>query len=112
MSFQFVYGDQELVLPVQFESHIEDQLLHLLGRIASPDGGENLRANLSARVADAITAVIESRANPPSDKQLKYAVAIARELSLQLPAEVLQHKEAMAEFLSRHADTYRRRKAL
>jgi hypothetical protein len=52
--------------------------------------------------------MLEIHAIPPSEKQVKYAVAIARELSLQIPAAVLQHRDAMTEFLANHAETYRR----
>ncbi len=59
-----------------------------------------------------MTAALELRVIPPTEKQVKYAVAIARELSLQLPPEVLQYRDAMTVFLAEHANTYRRRKAL
>ena len=52
--------------------------------------------------------MLEIHAIPASEKQVKYAVAIARELSLQIPAAVLQHRDAMTEFLANHAETYRR----
>lgn len=47
---------------------------------------------------------------PPTEKQVKYAIAIARELSLELPSEVLQFRDAMTTFLTIHAEQYRRRK--
>lgn len=111
MSFQLVYGDHELALPLQFELHVEDQLVQLLAAYASREADNSVRSELSARVVDAISAMVEHKVVPPTDKQLKYAVAIARELSLQLPPEVLQYQDAMRQFLTEHADTYRRRKA-
>jgi len=62
------------------------------------------------RIVDLITALLEGELLPPTEKQLKYAVSIARELSLELPADVLQYRDAMAVFLGTYAEQYRRRK--
>lgn len=113
MSFLLVYGDHELTLPLNFDPHIEDLLVETLGRTTNSDVEfQSRRRDLSNRLADAITAVLESKVIPPTEKQVKYAVAIARELSLQLPPEVLQFRDAMTAFLAEHANSYRRRKAL
>lgn len=113
MSFLLVYGDHELSLPLHFESHIEDLLVQTLDRpTASEAEAESVRRGLSSRLVDAITTALELKVIPPTEKQLKYAIAIARELSLQLPPEVLQYRDAMTAFLAEHANTYRRRKAL
>lgn len=113
MSFILVYGDHELTLPLRFDTHIEDHLVEVLGRTTtSEEEAESLRKGLSSRIVDAVTAAIEFKVIPPTEKQLKYAIAIARELSLQLPPEVLQYRDAMTAFLAEHANNYRRRKAL
>ncbi len=113
MSFQLVYGDHELTLPLSLDAHVEDLLVETLGRASSSDQEYQTRCReLSNRLADAITAVLEFKVIPPTEKQIKYAVAIAQELSLQLPADVLQFRDAMTAFLSEHANNYRRRKAL
>ena len=65
---------------------------------------------LSARIVDVITALIQNQIVPPTDKQIKYAIAIARRLSLQLPAEVLQYQDAMKAFLTMHAENFRKLK--
>ena len=113
MSFLLVYGDHELTLPLHFEPHIEDLLVETLGRTTSSDQQfEALRRQLSSRLVDAMTAALEHKVIPPTKNQINYAIAIARELSLQLPPEVLQYRDAMTAFLAEHADNYRRRKVL
>ena len=107
MSFQLVFGDHQLALDLAFEVHIEDQLVNLISR-AEPKS--IARTELARRVTDCITALIECNVVPPTDKQVKYAIAIARELSLELRPEVLQFRDAMTAFLGAHAETYRRRK--
>lgn len=109
MSFQLVYGDRELALTLAFDVHVEDRLVGLIS-MCEPDPVRAPENELAVRIVHAITAAIEKDIGPPTDKQLKYAVAIARRLNLQLSAEVLQSREAMAGFLNMHADEYRRRK--
>ena len=82
-------------------------MVDLMSVLDSP-GSE--RADLARKITDAICMLLDCHVIPPTEKQLKYAVAIARELSLPLPPEVLQYREAMAVFLSAHAETYRQKK--
>ena len=113
VSFLLVYGEHELSLPLHFEPRIEDQILSVLGRTFNSTEEEvAIRRGLATRIVDAVTAALDLQVAPPSDKQVKYAVAIARELRLQLSPEVLESRDAMAAFLEQHAKTYRRRKAL
>lgn len=112
MSFQLVYGDREFWLPLHFESHIEERLVRVMERgLEAANGTDHACTDLSNRMVEAITALIENNVLPPTDKQIKYAVAIARELSLQLPAEVLQFRDSMTAFLGTHAEKYRRIRA-
>ncbi|MES0873684.1 hypothetical protein [Sinimarinibacterium thermocellulolyticum] len=108
MSFVLVYGDHEMTLPLQFEAHVEEKLIRLMR--ASPDSPlqERRRLELSSSIVEVISSMLENNVIPPSEKQVKYAVAIARELNLQIPATVLQHRDAMTEFLANHAETYRK----
>lgn len=109
MSFQLVYGDHEYSLLLTFEPHIEDRLIGLLGKAGADGGTES--GELALRIADSISALVEFNDLPPTEKQLKYAIGIAQTLKMQLPAEVIQYRDAMAQFLSAHADEYRRRKS-
>lgn len=108
VSLSLVYGDHEIALLLQFEAHVEEKLVHLMESSAESSTGERIRRELASRIVDAITSMLETDVIPPSEKQVKYAVAIARELNLHIPAEVLQHRDAMTQFLEDHAQTYRR----
>lgn len=111
VSFELVYGRREAVLPLRFESHIEERLVALLNWQEPGQAVDRTRADLANRIAEAVTMVIEGTSLLPTEKQIKYAVSVARELSIQLPAEVLQFRDAMTAFLDLHAEAYRRRKA-
>lgn len=105
--FQLIYGDHDLVLPLALDAVAEERLVDLMS-IAVEPGAE--RADLARRITDAISTLLDCQIVPPTEKQLKYAVAIAMELSLAIPPEVLRHRHAMTEFLGAHAQTYRQRK--
>lgn len=107
MTVQIVYGDHDLVLPLALDAMAEERLAELMGEYEPNDP---IRAALARSITDAICALLNCPINPPSEKQVKYAIAIARELSLAVPPEVLQSREAMGRFLTAHAQTYRRRR--
>ena len=92
MSFQLVYGDHQYSLRLTFDPHIEDRLVGLMGREDPRDDGSQ-DCILATKIVDSISALIEFNTIPPSDKQVKYAVGIARTLNLQLSPDVLQDRE-------------------
>ncbi len=110
MCFRLVYEDSEFQVALPFEAHIEDRLFRIVSIAEPPQSAERTRNDLARRLVDLITAMLEGEVLPPTEKQVKYAVAIARELSLELPADVLQYRDAMTVFLGVHAEQYRRRK--
>ncbi len=110
MCFRLTYEDSEIFLALAFEGHIEERLLQIMGKTEPQVAAERGRNELARRIVDLVTALLEGDLLPPTEKQLKYAVAIAQELSLELPAEVLQYRETMKAFLGAHAEHYRRSK--
>lgn len=110
MPFELVYGERELLLTLHFDGAVEERLVQLMLRDEPTELSERTRGSLANRIAEGISMIVEGYALPPSEKQVKYAIAIARELSLELPADVLKFRDAMATFLTIHADHYRRRK--
>lgn len=112
MSFTLVYGDFDARLPLPFETHIEERLYKIISQAEPPESAEGAHVDLARRIVDVITAMLEVEVLPPSDKQLKYAIAISKELELELPSNALKYRDAMNVFLSTHADTYRKSKSL
>jgi hypothetical protein len=110
--FQLVYGDHEINVPLNFDGHIEERLFRLISQEESAHAAERSRNYLAGRIVELITSMLEGESLLPTEKQLKYAVAIARELLLELPANVLQNRESMKLFLGTYAEQYRRRKGL
>lgn len=108
MSFVLVNSNHEMELPLPFEAHIEDMLVRLMDASNRATIEDRMRFDLASSIVDAISSMLEANTSPPSEKQVKYAVAIARELNLQIPAAVLQNRNAMTEFLGNYAETYRK----
>lgn len=106
-AFRLVYGDHEIAMPLGFDPHAEELLRTLLAR-AEP--GSPAHAEVSKKIVDTLTALVEGNAIPPTERQMKYALAIARELGLQLPAEAIQHRDSMAVFLGKHAEAFKKKK--
>lgn len=104
-SFRLVYGDYELVLPLNFDSTTEDLLVARLRLAEDPIQ----QAELAKRVVDSVTTAFYGP-TPPSEKQLKYAASICKELGLPLPADCFQLQDSMRVFISKHAPEYQRRK--
>lgn len=107
MCFRLVSIDHEYQLDLPFEVHVEDRLCQLMGNGDEAALHEKSRKVLSQRLVDLITAMLDGDLLPPTEKQVKYAVAIARELLIELPPEALRYREAMTVFLGRHAESYR-----
>lgn len=108
-AFRLVYGDYELALPLSFDPHAEELLRGLISR-AEP--GSPGHAEVSKKIVDTLTAMVEGNALPPTERQMKYALAICKELGLQLPAEAIQHRDSMAVFLGIHAAEFKRRRGV
>lgn len=111
MCFRLVYGDSERQLDLPFDPHIEDRLNHILSRFDPPQTADRRRLELARHIVELVTALLEGGVLPPTENQTKYAAAIAQELALELPADVLMYRDAMTVFLNTHAEQYRRSKA-
>lgn len=60
-------------------------------------------------VADGLTQCLDWDLQPPSEKQLRYAQDIARELRVSLSGDALRYRGSMSEFINRFADVYKAR---
>lgn len=58
-----------------------------------------IRQRIAERVALSILEILDVDLKPPTDAQVSYAIAIARELNVNLPGEALLFRGAMGDFL-------------
>jgi hypothetical protein len=111
VSFRLVYGDHELSIDLPFEPHVEDRVLELLARRSASGKPDRAATEFVQGLVTIVTDMLDRAPMPPSDKQVQYAVQIARTLNLELPADVLQLRESMSAFLDAHSAEYRRRRS-
>ena len=86
----------------------------MLSLLSNGSGGrdeERATTEFIQGLVSLVSDLLERAPLPPSEKQVQYALQIARTLHLELPAEVLQFREAMASFLEQYAPEYRRRRS-
>lgn len=108
MSIRLVYGDSEAWAELPLEPDVEDRVY----RILSMDDHAVERRRFAQVVVAGITSFFEDVPQPPTEKQVQYAVQIARTLNIPLAPDVLQVRQSMAVFLEENAPEYRRRKSL
>lgn len=61
---------------------------------------------IGATFSRSVVEVLDPELRPPSDAQVSFALAIARELNVNLPGEALIFRCAMKEFLDRYSDLF------
>lgn len=111
MGFQIVSIDNEFRIDLPLEVHVEDRLYEMIQEANRGDGDQRSRVALSRRFVDLITAMIDGETPPPTLKQTQYALAVARELNIDLPPMVLCYRDAMTRFLTQHTPTFRESRA-
>jgi hypothetical protein len=77
------------------------------------DGGPSglLSKRIAERVATSILEVLDIDLKPPTDAQVSFAIAIARELNVNLPGEALLFRGAMSDFLTRFVPLFNERRS-
>ncbi|HET6912242.1 MAG TPA: hypothetical protein VFH71_02735 [Rhodanobacteraceae bacterium] len=58
------------------------------------------------RLLTSLNSILDADLQPPTPKQVSYAMGIAKALAISLPGEALRYRGAMSQFLGRHAPAY------
>jgi len=66
-----------------------------------------LSERVATCVAEGLTQCLDWDLQPPTEKQTRYATAIARELNVTLSGDALRYKGSMTEFIDRFADVFK-----
>jgi hypothetical protein len=64
---------------------------------------------IGSKISETVIEVLDPDLRPPTPAQVKFALAIARELSINLPGEALQFRGTMHDFITRHSDLFYKR---
>lgn len=95
------------VLPIEIDVVLHEALKAQLRRAALNLRTEDLYADLSRSVSQAIYSSLDRDLQLPTPQQIDVVIAIAKELNIDLPSGVLRSNGATATFISRFIRRYR-----
>lgn len=101
-------GGWEISIPL--EHAVSEALKVQMARVLNDDEHlPKLSLRIAERMAISILEVLDVDLRPPTPAQVSYALAIARDLNVNLPGEALLFRGAMGEFLDRYAALFNQR---
>jgi hypothetical protein len=91
----------EIPLAEEARQALSMQLQRCVGAMAKP--------MFETRLCQQLQDLIDADLQPPSARQVSYALSIARTLDVALPGEALRYKGSMFDFLDRYAPLFKQR---
>lgn len=99
----------DLYAEVPLAPEFSDVLTKQWDRLPDDAAKDAFAARIAARLGPIITDCVDWDLKPPSPAQVTYATALARQLGIDIPRDVLRFRNAMNEFLDTHGASARRR---
>lgn len=109
MPVQLMFDDDGGI-SIPLDDCIREAWVLQYGRAESAGAIDGFRERLAACFASSLTECLDHDLKPPTDAQVKYATAIARDLGVALSPEVLRFRGAMAQFIERFAEAHKQRR--
>lgn len=106
MPLQLVFEDQWSIR-VPMDDRLEEALGVQRERACRDEFDLAFVERLSECFANSLAACLDTDLQLPTDSQVKYAMDIARELGVSLPADALRFRGAAHEFIDRFEDAFR-----
>jgi len=106
MPMQLVFEDQWSI-PVPMDDRLEEALGVQRERACRDEFDLAFVERLSECFANSLAACLDADLQLPTDSQVKYAMDIARELGVSLPADALRFRGAAHEFIDRFENAFR-----
>lgn len=102
--------DDDGGIPIPMDDTVQEAWQLQFDRAAHAGTLQGLRERLGNCFARSLAECLDADLKPPTDAQLSYATAIARDLGIALPHEALRFRGAMAEFIDRYAEAHKQRR--
>lgn len=109
MQMQLVLDDDGGI-PLPLDDCTQEAWVLQYERASDAGAIDGFRERVAHCFATSLIECLDPDLKPPTDPQLKYATAIARELGISLPSEALRFRGPMAEFIDRFAEAMRQKK--
>lgn len=105
MGLRLVDDDLDISIELVIEPGARAAIAVQLQRLA--DGTR--WSNFEGRLAERLHELLDADLQPPSARQLSYAITIAKTLGVALPGEAMSFQGSMREFLNRFAPVFKER---
>jgi hypothetical protein len=102
--------DDDGGIPLPLDDCTQEAWVLQYERAAHAGSVDGFRERLALCFASSLIECLDPDLKPPTDAQLKYATAIARELGIPLPPEALRFRGPMGEFIDRFAEAMRQKR--
>lgn len=112
MYLRIVDDDKEWQIDIPIDETTQEALLLQSLRSSEPAFRDRFLAQLCGQLQRMLAECLDIGLQPPTEKQVKFALAIAKELAIPIPSDVLRYRDAMGNFLTRYADSFKRRRGL
>jgi hypothetical protein len=106
MGLRLVDDDLDISIDLDLDPDARAAVAVQLQRVAE----SAYRSSFEGRLAQTLQDLLDADLQPPSYKQLSYAMAIAKTLGVAIPGEAMAFKGSMGAFLSRHAPLFQDRR--
>ncbi len=106
MPLQLVFEDQWSI-PVPMDDRLQEALGMQRERGCRDEFDVAFLERLSMSFANVLTECLDADLQLPTDSQVKYAMDIARDLGVSLPADVLRFRGAAHDFIGRFEEAFR-----
>ncbi|WP_445143364.1 hypothetical protein [Dyella sp. Tek66A03] len=102
--------DDDGGIPIPLDDCTQEAWMLQFERACQSGAVDGFRERLAHCFATSLVECLDADLKPPTEAQLKYATAIARELGIALPSETLRFRGPMAEFIDRFADAMKQKR--
>ncbi len=107
MPLLLIDADLDLLVEVPMTPDARDALTLQCRRLADERSRSSFEQRLGDQLAPALTDCLDWDLKPPSSAQITFATSIARQLGVDLPADVLRLRGAMNAYLDKHGETFK-----
>lgn len=105
MALRLVHDDSGLSLELPVGPGMSEAIGIQMQRCFDPE----IHSTFLGRLAGNLVMQLDPDLQPPTQRQLSYAMAIAKGLGVPLTSEALAYKGAMSEFIRRYAPSFQER---
>lgn len=105
MAVRLVDDDRDVSLDLPLDPASREALGIQIQRCAS----NSTRNTFGSRLVEKLVEIVDADLKPPTERQVAFAIHLAKELGISIPAEALRFRGSMTEFLTRFGEAYRDR---